>query len=233
MKRNILIFAFSIAITNIYSQKVGIGTTSPERTLDINGNLKVEKTTDKTDNTEYRFLLAANKNNGDIDYITIPALDQNDNKNVEVAKNIYISNTPIDSKTCSCGELTFKIDSDNLTKFKLNSLKSFEAASVGETSAVTSITLGYGAKSWVSSDYAYKDITEKIITTNNFNVYRELDNVAFGTGNIGEIKIYTIVLPKQNNLYRLTLSRLINGVVNSVTNHQYGLMCEKFYVKEI
>ncbi|MBQ0152165.1 MAG: hypothetical protein KBS61_04660, partial [Chryseobacterium sp.] len=46
------------------------------------------------------------------------------------------------------------------------------------------------------------------------------------------ISVYTIVLPKQSNLYRLTVSTLKNS--NSTTNTNiYSLICEKFYTQSL
>ena len=230
MKNIIIKIALVIMPSTFYAQFVGINTTSPTRELDINGNLRVTKTSDKTNNLPHKYLVAQDRNTGNIDYITFPALDQNDAKNVEISKNIYISNSPIDSKTCSCGELTFYIkNSDNKPYIKLASPVIFSYLSENEPTPVNSFTLGYGVKGWSGTTYEYRNLTNKTFNTANFGTFQEMDSSPFAIANTATVRIYSIVLPKQNNLYRITLSR----VQNSALLHQYGLMCEKFYIQEI
>lgn len=230
MRNKYTILTFILISSKFFAQNIGIGTTTPTRNLDINGNLKVTKTADKTNDTNFKYLLATDKNTGNLDFITIPALDQNESKNVEISRNIYIQNSPLDSETCSCGEISFYIkNSDNKTYFKLNSLKSFEIASEGESTPVNTITLGYGVKKWIGTNYTYSDITGKVFTTSNFANYQEIEAASFILTDASDIRVYTIVLPKQHNLYRLTISKLSN----TPTIKQFSLICEKFYIKEI
>lgn len=171
MKNSFLILSFLLLGISGFSQNVGIGTTTPTRSLDVNGDFRITKTTDKTNAATHKSLLATDKNTGNVDYISIPSLDQSDAKNVEIAKTIYISNSPIDTKICSCGELSFYVkNSDNKPYFKLNSTESFDILNAGQTTPpITSFTIGYGTKTWIGTNYGYKDIIGKTFTIDNYN----------------------------------------------------------------
>lgn len=224
MKKNIF-FILSILSLTIHAQNVGINTTEPKRNLDINGNLKVSVMSDKSNLEEYSELLVAEKDNGNIDKIKIPALDQSETKNVEVVRNIYLGTSANNEKECSCGEITFKIDNTNTAKIKLNSTTPL--TSIG----ATSFTFGFGVKQWANQAYSYYDrkgATALNFSTSNYSTYQSLDvNNAFNNSNV--IKIFTLILPAQNDLYRLTISRLKNTENIDI----FTLICEKFYTQTI
>lgn len=220
-----LISAIFIATISTLDAQVGINTTDPKRILDINGNLKIVKTDNKTTQIPYRNILVADENNGNVDYISFPSINQNETKNVEIIRSIYLGTTPDNSKVCSCGEITFYLNSNKKAYFKLNSTKVFTT-----NNNANSITLAFGAKRWEGQGYTYRDITEKTFLTTNYSDYQSMDATDFTADNT--ISVYTIVLPKQSNLYRLTVSTLKNS--NSTTNTNiYSLICEKFYTQSL
>lgn len=222
-----LSFVIATVVASIIPLKaqVGINTSEPTRSLDVNGNLKVVELSNKTGVTDYRKIAVANASNGNVDYMTFPSINQNETKNVEVTRTIYLGSNPDNNKTCSCGEITFYLNSNRKAYFKLNSDKVFKT-----NSNASSIILAYGVKRWDSQSYNYQDISNKIFTTGNFGTYQTLDSSDLSANN--SIRIYTIVLPNQNNLYRITLSSLLNS--NSLTNPNiYSLICEKFYTQTL
>ncbi|WPO83731.1 hypothetical protein SD427_05215 [Chryseobacterium sp. JJR-5R] len=50
------------------NSQVGIGTTTPTRTLDVNGSFRLRTTSDEATNTNYARVLVQNSNTGDVDY---------------------------------------------------------------------------------------------------------------------------------------------------------------------
>lgn len=216
-----------------YSQNtnVGINTSTPTRKLDINGNLRITTATDVTPVSEnaatHKRVLVAESTTGDIDYITIPAIAKSGDDNVEVRRIIYNSTTPVTANTCNCGDITFRINNtNNLAEFNLNSTTVFTSNSV------TSFDLNYGIKRWTDASYSYENRGAVTLNTANYTTYQSLDTTVFPTSNNAAgntIRIYTFSLPKQNHLYRITLSR----IHNSGTNYTYGLVCEKFYMTNL
>ena len=69
-----------------YSQ-VGIGTETPTRMLDVNGNIRVTQLNDKTNTVDFEQLVAADANNN-IDKVSKPSLIDDGTKQVEIVKNI-------------------------------------------------------------------------------------------------------------------------------------------------
>lgn len=202
------------------NQNVGINTDNPTRTLDVNGNLRVTGIPDVTGNVNYPNILSINKNNGNIDYVKPSAFMQSDINNVEVKRSIYIASAPDPTKECSCGDIKFRINDSNTAEFKLNS------NSVFTSNNTSTFDLDYGIKRWTSTYYNYFNDTITF-TSANYSNYQTLDPELFNSSNT--VRIYTIILPKQNNLYRLTITRILNTPVA----HTFSLICEKLYIETL
>lgn len=214
-----------------YSQhtgNVGVSTTEPTRTLDVNGNVRLTNTTEKTENAAFEQLVAADSN-GNVDIITFPAVAQSDLVNLEVKKNIYLGTKTENTKECSCGSITFRFNG-NKAEFKLNDPEVFTVNSF------TNFNLSYGIKRFINNNqpdtgngpgYSYDNKTVSI-TNSNYGTWKTLDDTVFAT-TPNNIRTYTIVLPKLPNLYRLTFS-IFN---NTSSQNIYGLVCEKFYTENI
>lgn len=202
------------------NQNVGINTENPTRKLDVNGNLRLATLPDVTNDSNFPKIMAVNKDNGNVDHITASSFMQSDVNNVEVKRSIYLAPTPDDTKECSCGDMTFRINNSNIAEFKLNSNAIFNSINS------TAFELDYGIKRWTSTYYNYFNDTVNF-TLANYSTYQTLDPELFNSNNT--VRIYTIILPKQNNLYRLTLTRL----ANTDSNHTFSLICEKFYIQTL
>lgn len=206
------------------AQNVGIDTSSPTRTLDINGNLRITNLQDKSNTPGTDFLLAANRQNGNVDYIDLKSLQQSNKNNMEVARSIYNATAADISKECSCGDIVVRFNGLK-AEFKLKTTDVFTSNNVN------SFNLSYGIKKFAGTAYSYADKTGVNFQTTTptgatyYNKFRNLDDNDFGNSTIG---IYTLVLPKQANLYRITLSRFNN--TSTITT--FGLICEKFYLQD-
>ncbi|ANF52885.1 hypothetical protein A0O34_21215 [Chryseobacterium glaciei] len=224
MKRIILFLIIGLnGFVMAQDQRVGIDTDTPTRKLDINGNLRVSSTNTVTDNAAYDRIVTGNNVTGDIDFINVSAISQTETNNVEVKRSVYNALVPDETKECNCGDISFRINNLNVAEIKLNSPTIFVT-----NGNITSFNVGYGIKRWINSTYNF--INRTITFTNsNYLTYQTLDPTAFTSGANYTVRIYTIVPPKQNNLYRLTLSR----VSNTNINYTYGLICEKFYIQTL
>ncbi|MBP2615020.1 hypothetical protein [Chryseobacterium jejuense] len=222
--RNILFLVIGLnGLVMAQDQKFGIDTNMPTRKLDINGDLRVTSTNDVTNNASYDRIVTGSNATGNIDYINISAIAQSETNNVEVKRLVYNSPLPDETKECSCGDITFRINNLDTAEIKLNSLTTFVT-----NGNITNFNLGYGIKRWINDSYNFVNRTIAF-TDLNYSTYQSLDPAIFTTGPNYTIRIYTIVPPKQNNLYRLTLSR----ISNTSTNFTYGLICEKFYIQTL
>lgn len=228
MKYKYLFSIFSLLIITLgQAQRVGINTENPSRTLEVNGNVRVTDLKTKTNVAGFENLLSANKNNGNVDYIEMPSLLQSDKNNMEVSRVLYNATAPDINKVCGCGDMSIRFNGAS-AEFRLDNDNVFKS-----NKAITSFNLSYGIKRFTDDTYSYANKTNVTFSNTNataadyYTKYRKLDDTTFSTSNT--IRIYTIVLPKQGNLYRLTLTRLLNA--SGITN--YGIICEKFYVQEI
>lgn len=225
MKKLLLI---SILYTGLFSaQNVGIGTDTPTRKLDVNGDLRIRSANVVTGNTNYNRIIAADKNTGNVDYVTVSSIPQDETNNVEVKRSIYLATTPITANECNCGDMTFRLNNNGTPEFKLNSTTIFLT-----NNNITTFDLGYGIKRWSGSSYNYKNrfVT---FTTSNYSTYQVLDDVAISTAVTSEgntVRVYTIIPPKQNNLYKVTVSRTNN---NNTSTFAYGVICERFYMQSL
>lgn len=220
MKKIILLSTISLS-SIFYSQtgNVGINTNTPTRTLDVNGDLRLKKGIDKSTDPTYKQLLAVD-NEGNVDKIKFSALLQNENVNVETKRTVYIATNPDASKVCSCGDITFYADAGGL-KYKLNSNTLLTSTNSVE------VKIMFGAKRYldIAPGYTHSNL-QTTFSTANFGTFQNLDTV--GPAGYGA-KLYTIILPKQNNMYRLTFT----NNKNTATSNIYGLICEKFYIQPI
>lgn len=219
------IFLSVCFLTLLYKgQRVGINLADPQRTLDVNGNLRVTNIVDRSTVAGTDHLLAANRQNGNVDYIDIKSLQQSGKNNMEVGRAIYNAASADATKECNCGDIIIRFNGAK-AEFKLKTTDVF--TSNGESS----FKLSYGIKRFSASAYSYVNKTDVAFqnvnsqATDYYNKYRNLDDIDFTDSTIG---IYTLILPRQDNLYRITLG----SFNNSSTTKTYSLICEKFYLQD-
>jgi len=223
MKNNLIIAL--LLVSGFIKAQVGIGTEEPTRTLDVNGNLRVTRTVDKTNSVDYGFLLAADTNSNNIDKISIPAIIDDGMRQVEIVKNIYNSTTADVSKITSCGKLEFRLNPVN-TSTSTTEVRFRENVFLDYT--LTTLSLKFGGKRWgrtsetILADYSYRNLT---ITFNpsNWNTFQNIDTTFLLRQ--GAYLNYHFIIPQDGDLYRLTVSRL----KNNATLDNFSLICERFY----
>ena len=226
MKKVVLLFILATKL--FYSQNVGIDTSIPIRTLDINGDLKIKTTNLVTGNTNYTKIVSANKNTEEVDYLGIFSVNALDDKNnVDVKRSLYLAAAPVTANECQCGDFTFRLNTSGFPEFRLNSNTVFLT-----NNNISSFKLGYGVKRWTGNSYNYVNRSVDF-TSSDYLTYHSLDDLSFPTtddasGNT--IRIYTIVPPKQNKLYKVTILRNKNSNNNV---YLYGIVCERFFMQSI
>ena len=236
--KKIILFTLLIYPMLSFSQ-VGIGTETPTRTLDINGNLRIRELDNKTTSGDasYSYLLIAKdddkdaSNNiiskhGEIDKIPISALIQSSTNNVEVKKTIYQGDVD-KTKECSCGILSVFLDQSTDTNQSIIPYVRLNYVSIFDNNDTDSFGLNYGQKKYIGAQYFYSNDEITFDRARGIEAYNKLDKQNFDTGNT--VRIYTIILPGGNNLYRFTISRFLT----SPTTYINSLVCEKFYVQQI
>ena len=215
MKKLIIFFTVGYSVL-IFSQ-VGIGTLSPDKTLDINGDLRVVTTVDKSNDTQYNKILVANAS-GEVGAWTKDGIrDQIESVFLENKKVIVFSNTPDINRTMDCGKLEFRFNTGPEPQMRL------------ATAPASSTTIYYSRihKENSGANSFYGDNT---ITTNIPAVY-ETANDWISLDSSGRIlntldEIY-ITYPGDSNLYRLTLLPRTMQTTPTVLFF-YTMMCEKF-----
>lgn len=218
--------------SNLYFSQVGnvgIKTTTPTRTLDINGTLRVRNTLDKSEDGDYTRILISNTN-GDVDYITradlLPAKDQY-SSDKQVINNLYSNsaNAGDPSKIIKCGK--FKFAFGNTTESKI------QFALVDKPTTDVEIFMNM-EQNWSSNGFQFfqgtsgGDASPFIFTTANYGNMRE-----FAAANLAdrEQNVMHFQYPNDPNLYRLTVYKVYQSLkIGSTdsTSYDFVTTCEKF-----
>jgi hypothetical protein len=214
--KKLIIFLTLVYSVFIYSQ-VGIGVVSTEKTLDINGDLKIDVMADKSSDAQYNKILVANES-GEIGAWTKDGIkDQIESVFLENKKVIVFSNTPDVNRTMECGRFEFRFNTGPEPQMRLST-------------APTSLTTIYFSRIHKENSGANSFYGDNTVTT-NISVDYDVANDWVSLDNSGRIlntldEIY-ISYPGDNNLYRLTLlPRTMQ--TTPATQYFYTMMCEKF-----
>ncbi|MDM1549791.1 hypothetical protein [Empedobacter falsenii] len=156
---------------------VGINTESPERSLDVNGNMRVTDFQNKTNDDNFKEILISN-NNGDIDKQSKSSIFQSTEQQVEQQRAIYYSNNGGDiTKEARCGKYSFAIDNNNIALIRLliNPNKNINV-NFGLRRLERRVKLigGHSANSG-NGDYYYTN-ESRAFTIENWNVYQPIFN---------------------------------------------------------
>ena len=206
-----------LTISTLMFAQVGIGTETPTRLLDINGNLRVTNLQNKTNSTDHKYVLAADDNNN-IDKVSIPAIIEDATKQVQIVKNIYNATTTDNTRIVECGKLSFRLENSKIF-MKLND------------QPASAISFVYGGKRWgaisssTTTGYSYSNLNLNFTTT-DWNTYKNIDTNF--TLRQGAFVNYHFIIPGDGDMYRITASQL----KNDNTKSNYSLICERFYKTE-
>lgn len=219
------ILLLSLVSTN-FSAQVGINTTTPTRTLDINGNLRLRTTDKKSADTNYNRVLVTN-DKGEIEYWGKEEI-QNEMIGLEIENKImYFSTSPSGNTIVPCGKFQIRFSASTVPEIKL------VTANTSATSIYYSRTrkLNSSDPNFSTSSNFRTLRTNEIATiavANNWVDIGTVSGVATGTKGrlyaINTLDEYYMSYPGDNNLYRITfLARKMTDSANS-----YSMLCEKF-----
>ncbi|WP_209389256.1 hypothetical protein [Chryseobacterium sp. RR2-3-20] len=224
MQKKNLYLLFSLLLNLFfYAQNVGIGTTNPAATLDLNGNLRVRTLTDKTTDTSYKDVVVAdaNGNLGRWDKANMIAKIQDEiltNQKIN-----YVSNLSTYGSEMKCDRFRLKFDVENNKVYPFISLSSDPAPVNSSTKVYYSYIHKTNASSFsfVSPNVLFMQQSVNITSS----TWQKLDT-NFNHNVLDEVYLS---YPNTNVLYRITfLQRQSGDTQNGVTPYFYTITCEIF-----
>lgn len=247
------ILTFILSLSTL--AQIGINTDSPERMLDINGNLRVTETQDKKDDKGYSDIVIANSI-GNVDKQGKSSITQSPTQQVEVVRNVYYSESGSDpEKTAVCGRFIFAFTADNQPVFKLSQRPNSNFIiqyGLRRLERRNKLTEGHSAGTG-DGDYYYNNY-EKTFTSTDWNQFQKVfdfsepfSDRANPTFTYSEqyminndfLKLH-IIDPLTGDLYKVNFSRMPNKVsdirpgqalnLKNVENSGLRiLICERYY----
>ena len=206
---------FSLCITA--NAQVGINTTTPTRTLDVNGDLRVRLLEDKAADPLYDKVLVKDAN-GNIDYWTRQDIMDAMETLYVVNKKFTASKTGPDPTTIvPCGKFEFRYNTPVMPQLRL------------VTAPTANLTVYYNrirkkdgtTSTFDATNRSFRSNQSVNLTTANAWVDIGSDAVAFNNNTLDE---YYISYPGDNNIYRVSfVTRNAGG-----GNVNYTMVCEKF-----
>ncbi|SKC06067.1 hypothetical protein SAMN05660477_02712 [Soonwooa buanensis] len=214
--------SFVLLLTiGVLNAQVGINTTTPTRTLDVNGDLRLRSTVDKATDPAYNRVLVKDVD-GKVDYWTKQEVLNKIEALYVVNKKFTASKTGPDPATIvACGKFEFRYNSPVMPQIRL------ATAGTGSTriyynrirkrdSSANGFTTETG-RSFNSNQY---------VTIPRANTWQNIGASSDSTGNFtnNTFDEYYITYPGDTNMYRVTfLARNAGG-----GNVNYSMVCEKF-----
>ncbi|MDM1061787.1 hypothetical protein HXZ62_04295 [Empedobacter falsenii] len=224
MKTILVSLATLLSTTTMFAQ-VGINTDTPQRTLDVNGNLRIRTLSDKSQTLSYNKILVIN-NNGDVDYINksdLKPIGDEFTSDKQVLNNIYTTNDgrADDSKFVSCGKFDFAFKNTSTTGTGTSIQFRLKTAPTGANQVTVYTTL---EQNWETNGYEFQS-PESGRTFTSSNTFIDLPTSGAGIVS-GELNILYLLYPGDSDLYRLTFYRL-NQNTTPLT-YDFVTACEKF-----
>ncbi|WP_312768118.1 hypothetical protein [Epilithonimonas sp.] len=200
----------------VFSQ-VGIGTASPEKTLDVNGNLRVATITDKSNDSQYNQIMVANAS-GEIGIVPKEIVKEKiESVFLENKKVVVFSNAPDTDRVMQCGKFELRFNTGPEPQFRLSTAPS--------SNVIVYFNRIHKENSGANSFYGDNTVTTNIAAEFDVaNNWVSLDNSGRIYNTLNEIYI---TYPGDNNLYRVTLLPRIMRTTPSL-QYFYTMMCEKF-----
>lgn len=237
--KNIITLIIGLSGAMIFAQDklVGIETNAPERTLDVNGNVRVTIQQDKPIDPHYTDVLIAEQS-GNIDRRSKMSLALTDEQQIETIKNIYYSpNGGIIERSVRCGKYEVSIDSENV-------------ALIRSTQPVSkTVTIKYGLRrmerrSKITGDQEgtgtgdYYDKNFQIdFTKDNWNAYQQIYTESKRPMINNDAYRLHVIDPETGDFYKIDLTRIINreedwtapSIRNNKASGLRAIICERHF----
>ena len=212
--KNIYNILFVLISTLTFSQ-VGINTEQPTRTLDVNGNERLQNTEYKINDPNYNKVLVIN-DNGNVDaWDKVDIIAKVSDLIVET-KKFYSSVSPDPNIQVPCGKFILRFSDDSLNTIPQIKLKA--QSSTNTTIYYNIITKQNNSGNGFNASSTLNTNQTLLINTNNDFV--SLDP----TYTKNQLDEFYLSYPGDNNLYRVTfIARTM-----SATEFSYAMICEKF-----
>ncbi len=210
--------------------KVGINTNTPQRTLDINGSVRVRTLANQSENANYDKVLIADQN-GNVDHLLrsdfLPLSDEF-TSNKMVINNLYsnTANTGIEAKIITCGDFKFRFgntggsNSEPRIEFGLNATP---PSTVNVYVTMEQNWNGNGFQLFQGNTGG--NTTPFSFSNTNFTTFAQANLADY------EQNVIHFQYPGKKDFYRLTIYKLpykitINGTES--TKYDFISNCEKF-----
>lgn len=208
-----------ILLTSSVFSQVGINTETPNRTLDVNGNLKVRTLTDQSNNAAYDRVLVTNST-GEVDAIKISELKDEILGNAAENKSLYYTaEVPDDSKVLQCGKFNFSFGTPAVPEKNLDiQMSLFETPS-------SKVNVYYTLfRKWGNGASKYYKSYFLTFMPGDYNTPQRLSS-GLDLNEFGEIYI---TYPGEKNYYRVSFIARENYTEAEIINNSYTVVCEKF-----
>ena len=229
----ILISLTTLLLSTTMFAQVGINTSTPQRMLDVVGNVRLRNLVDKSETPAYNKILVVN-NNGDIDYINKsdlrPAGDEF-TSDKQVLNNIYTTTDARadDTKFVSCGEFDFAFRNRTPRGTNLNIQYRLKVTPASTSPVIVYTTLEQNWEATTPTDtnggYEFEASISGRTFTSTTNNFANLPNNGAGIVS-GELNILYLLYPGDTDLYRLTFYRLNQNTIDPT--YDFVTACEKF-----
>lgn len=210
--KNLYKILFILISATSFSQ-VGINTEEPTRMLDVNGNLRLQKTEYKANDNTYDKVLVINSEGNVDSWKKADVIAKMDELIVET-KKLYFSSSPDPDIQVPCGKFLLRFADGSRNPIPQIKLKT----------ANTTVTPVYyniiGKENSSSNTFSGSIATNKTLSIPVDNSFVSIDST-YKTNKLDEIYLS---YPNDDNLYRVTyLARTM-----SATEYSYTMICEKF-----
>jgi len=226
MKNSLYILTF--LISSFGFSQVGINTENPTRDLDINGDLRVKTTTNKSADTKYTKVLVTDKD-GNIDYWDKSKLLTITKEIPVETKKLYFSNAPDPNKIVACGKLDIRFSLSSGTQVNSNGDNIRAQIRLNSTADKNSEQVYYFYTEKVNKN---EDNFNNQVGTATSSTFDKTIYTSIGNYKLNQLTEIFLTYPGDINYYRIVflVRNMTYTTNNSNWTNSYGftMICEKF-----
>ncbi len=210
--KNIITLIIGLSGAMIFAQDkmVGIETNAPERTLDVNGNLRITIQEDKPIDPHYTDVLIAEQS-GNVDRRSKMSLALTDEQQIETIKNIYYSpKGGIIERSVRCGKYEITLNAENVALIRSTQPISDKITiNYGLRRLERRVNLTGSTENTGTGDY-YDKKFEITFTKDNWNTYQQIYGDSKKAMINNDAYRLHVVDSETGDFYKIDLTRIIN-----------------------